>query len=106
MLSRDVFIRVNYTKIFLHQLTEHHATHCLWLSPLQVGCTPYLWLGASWTGGMLVAVFGSPMGAPHRRRRSPLPKGMEREGVVRGRWAPRPMEGKAKGKEREVEREG
>ena len=33
-------------------------------------------------------------------------KGMEREGVVRGRWAPRPMEGKAKGKEREGEREG
>ena len=26
--------------------------------------------------------------------------------VVRGQWVPRPMEGKAKGKEREVEREG
>ena len=36
----------------------------------------------------------------------PPTKGMEREGVVRGRWAPRPMEGEAQGKEREVEREG
>ena len=36
----------------------------------------------------------------------PPTKGMEREGVVRGRWAPRPMEGKAKGREREGERDG
>ena len=33
-------------------------------------------------------------------------KGKDREGMVRVRWAPRPMEGTAKGKEREVEREG
>ena len=35
---------------------------------------------------------GAPMAQPT--------KGMGREGVVRGRWAPRPTEGKAKGKER------
>ena len=33
-------------------------------------------------------------------------KGLEREGVVRGPWAPRPMEGKAKVRETEIEREG
>ena len=33
-------------------------------------------------------------------------KGKEREGVVRARCTPRPLEGKAKGKEREIEREG
>ena len=41
-----------------------------------------------------------------RKSRAPLAqptKGKKREGVVRGRWTPRPMEGKAKGKEKEVE---
>ena len=52
------------------------------------------------------AVKPGKSGAPLTQLLAQPTKGKEREGVVSGRWAPRPMEGKAKGREREAEREG
>ena len=65
MLSREIYI---------NQKAQNYASHCLWTSPLQLGCTHYVVLETSWTLGIVKAFCGSPMGPHIGQGQAPSPQ--------------------------------